>query len=199
MLIYSTDPESKLTIGSQAHMAFESGCKWIQLNMPQCSDAVQRKNYVDEVMRFCKGSDIILTIGNDSDLVMEPRVHGVHLDAASTPNAPVIRQQLGPHAIIGITSSSVCEIKELKLKADADYALLPLKSLEDAAKFIAELRAGSVTIPVVLRIESDTCVTNGLIHEILDSGANGLLYSSKSDNVGLEIQNILDATNSIKE
>ena len=185
MLIYSTDPESKLTIGSQAHMAFESGCKWIQLNMPQCSDAVQRKNYVDEVMRFCKGSDIILTIGNDSDLVMETRVHGVH--------------QLGPHAIIGITSSSVCEIKELKLKADADYALLPLKSLEDAAKFIAELRAGSVTIPVVLRIESDTCVTNGLIHEILDSGANGLLYSSKSDNVGLEIQNILDATNSIKE
>lgn len=198
MLIYTTSTNSTLSIEEQVRQAFDNGCGWIQLNLPAEFDAEQKHDCVDKVLSFCKGADMILTIGNDSDLVLQTRVHGVHLDAKSTLRAPEIRQQLGPHAIIGITSSSADEINEYRLKADVDYVELPLSCpIEEAARLSGELNEKGITLPLVFSVGDDIIVDADKVKSVFINGAKGLSYSSTDTCLGDRIQNILNIIDSI--
>lgn len=164
-------------------MVIEGGCRWVQLRMKEATDA-EVEAMAREITPLCQESGTILVIDDRVQVVMDTRVHGVHLGKDDMDPAEA-REFLGPHAIIGCTANTIDDIRRLAA-LDIDYIglgplrhtttkerLAPVLGLDGIRTIIAQARAEGITVPVV------AIGSVGLddVRSLLDAGANGLAVS----------------------
>ncbi|MCM1021483.1 MAG: thiamine phosphate synthase [Muribaculum sp.] len=181
MLIFVAKAKNKAETLLQIKEALDSGCRWIQLQLQPDDNGLYSKEIVEAVYDELKGLDVILTIENDLTLVKEKRVHGIHLDEFNTINAIDVRRELGPHAIIGVTTKSPDEIKRLYDFADIDY--VTVKNLTDNELQTITTRLTSMNVPVPVVVQ---CVGQPNLDKcsaIFGNGGRGIIMSVESSDV----------------
>ncbi len=122
---------------SEARRALADGAGW--LHMLSAAE-------LDAVIPLARQADAILTLESDHRRVLQTLIHGVILTAADTP-AAAVREELGPHAIIGCRVRSLFEILNLS-GLDVDLFVLDLPA-DQAAEIIALARAKGVAQRIV--------------------------------------------------
>ena len=181
MLIFNTDPTSAIEQTTQISAAINGGCGWIQLWLSDNDE--QNKSVAKSVIDICKQHDIILTIANDVKLVEDTKVHGIFLDQTHTPEAIEIRRQFGPHAIIGISSTSADEIKRLYNLADIDYVSIPeTHNKYNLQNLLSEMSEKRLTLPVVVSYSDVPDAEQ--INEALSLGVRGIAVSIPGADAG---------------
>lgn len=182
MLQFVTADSDRYSIPEQVQMAIEGGCRWIQLRIDGASDDDFR-NIAQEVIPLCRENEAFLLFDNRIDLSMQMGVHGVHLPVNGM-NPLVVRENLGPEAIIGCTAHTADDIIRLK-GYDVDYVDLgPIhgSSSEDKAQhltmpeikaIIEQVRKDDILLPVV----ACSGVTIEDIPALMESGVNGISMS----------------------
>lgn len=195
MLIFTTDPNSSIKLEEQVTEAIQAGCGWIQLRLPSDASPEEKENLAESVTGICRHYDMILTLENETDIVEKLKVHGIHLDESHTPQAIEIRRQLGPHAIIGVTSSSADSVKRLYDLADIDYALLPQSTgLKDSETVVSEIAKKNLNIPVVIATQIVPDIE--MCSAIFRSGVRGIMLDApvaQKENIGKNIAYALNA------
>lgn len=184
MLQFITNKSDKYSIAEEVQMAFEGGCRWIQLRMKDASDE-EVKEVALELIPMCQETDTFLIIDDRVNLVNELKVSGVHL--GKTDMDPLeAREILGPHAIIGVTANTADDIIKYKGK-DIDYIglgpyrhtdtkknLAPVLGLDGITDIVSQVRNEGMTIPIVAigGIVADD------IEPLMKTGINGIAVSS---------------------
>lgn len=183
MLQFITHPSERLSIPEQVRLAIEGGCRWIQLRMKEATDA-EVAEMAREITPICRETGTILVIDDRVDVVMETKVHGVHLGKTDMDPAKA-REFLGPHAIIGCTANTADEILDLA-RLDIDYIglgpfrftetkanLAPTLGLEGYREIIGKVRSAGCQLPIVAigGIQPDD------VAALLDAGVNGIAIS----------------------
>lgn len=179
MLIFNSDPTSAINQPAQIAAAINGGCGWIQLWLSGNDE--ENKTTAENVLEICKQHDIILTIANNAELVEHTKVHGIFLDETHTHEAIEIRRQFGPHAIIGISSTSADEIKRLYNLADVDYITIS-ETIDnnDVKRLLSEMSEKQLTLPVVISyIDAPTAEQ---INSMLSIGIRGIAISIPNAN-----------------
>ena len=173
MLQFIAERNERYSISEQVKMATDSGCAWVQLCLPDITDA-ETKELTDTVVPMCREAGIILTIEDNAELAQQLGLHGVHL-TNSEANARQMRQDLGAEAIIGINITSAQGVPTLA-KLDIDYVTVaPQLSAEQAAEIVNTVRAVGCDMPIVLTGEFD-CLD---IMTIRNAGVNGVATGRK--------------------
>ncbi len=166
MIQFYTTDSSRYPIFSQVSAAIAGGCRWINLCEDVASSRVLKET-LEEIIPICRDADAFLVVDDDVELVKESRVHGVRITKSDL-SAAQARQELGPHAIIGVAVSSPADVASLK-GVDVDYVTVDVASLAKIAPLAAAMQ-----IPVV--------ATGGVTLEncssLLSAGAQGLGLSS---------------------
>ncbi len=197
MLIFNTDPISQVDQTEQVAAAIKGGCGWIQLWLPD--DDEESRSIAENVLNKCKQHDIILTIANNVDLVEDTKVHGIFLDTQNTPKAMEIRRQFGPHAIIGISSTSADEIKRLYSLADIDFIVISgTLNPESVKKLMAELSDRNIKQPVVMSYTNVPSAEQ--IADALNMGIRGIAVSlpgAQAEQIEQTIRETLETLNTI--
>ena len=183
MLQFITHPSDKISIPEQVRLAIEGGCRWIQLRMKHATDE-EVAAMAREIIPLCKETGTILVIDDRVDVVMETKVHGVHLGKNDMDPAKA-REYLGPHAIIGCTANTAADILALA-RLDIDYIglgpfrftttkerLSPILGLEGYRTIIDEVRAAGCQLPIV----AIGGIEPGDVPALLDAGVNGIAMS----------------------
>ena len=155
MLQFITHPSSRFTIPEEVRLVLEGGCKWIQLRMKD-ADYDTMRAIAEEIIPLCKEHDAIMVIDDNVKLTEELRVHGVHLGKHDMPPAQA-REELGPHAIIGVTANTAADI-------------LGLDGYRD---IMSEIRSAGCELPVV----AIGGITLDDIEPLMDKGVNGVAMS----------------------
>lgn len=122
---------------AEAREALAAGTRWLHM----LSGAE-----LDAVIPPAREADAILTLESDHQRVLQTLIHGVILTASDTP-AAAVREQLGPHAIIGCRVASLFEILNLA-PLDVDLFVLDLPA-DQAAEIIRLARAKGVQQRIV--------------------------------------------------
>ncbi len=183
MLQFITHPSTRYSIEQQVELALQGGCKWIQLRMKDATDQ-EVADMARLITPMCRQAEAILVIDDRVEVVMETRVHGVHLGKNDMDPAQA-REYLGPHAIIGCTANTADDI--LRLAAlDIDYiglgpyrftttkqGLAPIIGLEGYQQIINQVRQAGCDIPIVAigGIEAAD------VDPLLQAGVNGVAMS----------------------
>lgn len=183
MLQYITHYSDRFSIPEQVRMVIEGGCRWVQLRMKDASDEEVAK-MAREITPICQETGTILIIDDRVEVVMETRVHGVHLGKNDMDPAQA-REYLGPHAIIGCTANTAADILALA-PLDIDYIglgplrhtetkrnLAPVIGLEGYGPIISEVRAKGAEQPIV----AIGSVEAGDVAPLLAQGVNGVAVS----------------------
>lgn len=169
MLQFITQPENRYSVPEQCQMVIEGGCQWIQLRTQPDSDTEMR-SLLPELVSLCKETETILVIENRPEIAEEYGLHGVHVTLGSGIDPVELREQLGPHAIIGAEVDKA-EVAVRLAGADIDYLTLPKDmSSEQRRSIIDALKENGKVIPVV--IENDFTVDN--VKKAIDEGAAGV-------------------------
>ena len=207
MLQFITNESARLPIPEQVRLAIEGGCRWIQLRMKHATDA-EVAEMAREITPICRDNDAILVIDDRVDVVMETKVHGVHLGKEDMEPAKA-REYLGPHAIIGCTANTAADILALA-PLDIDYIglgpfrftttkerLSPVIGAEGYRKIIAEVRAAGCELPIVAigGIEPSD------VPLLLETGVNGIAISGaivNSPDPAATVASILSSTTAVK-
>lgn len=184
MLQFITHPSERLTIPEQVRLAIEGGCRWIQLRMKDATDA-EVAEMARQITPLCRETGTILVIDDRVDVVMETKVHGVHLGKNDMDPARA-REFLGPHAIIGCTANTADDILDLA-RLDIDYIglgpfrftqtkknLSPVLGIEGYRDIISRVRAAGCQLPIV----AIGGIEPADVPALLDAGANGIAISS---------------------
>lgn len=98
-------------------MAIKAGIRWIRLS------GCIAESIVNELIPICQESDTILILDNDIKLVDKLRIHGVHLTQWTRGEVIATREELGPHAIVGLTCDNPSNFNELS-GLDIDYIVI---------------------------------------------------------------------------
>lgn len=172
-------------------MVLEGGCQWIQLTNPGAIDT----DSMNRIIEMCREAGAFLTFEHDVALCEKLRVHGVHL--APGDMAPLeARQQLGAHAVIGMSVTSAAEVIVLR-KADIDYVQVgPFGSRYDTEFYrtlVGEVRAADILTPVVATGDIPTAMVPGL----LAAGVNGFALSSTILNTEDPVRTVKDILNTL--
>ena len=114
MLQFATDDSSRHTVEEQVSLALNAGCRWIRVTGNPSEDAIR------SLIAPCQENDAILVLDNDIDLVDRLRIHGLHLTEWTRGSLIEARENLGPHAIIGVSCSDPALLGELA-GLDIDY------------------------------------------------------------------------------
>lgn len=147
MLQFIAQPNDQYSIPEQAQMAIEGGCQWIQLRVPDMSDAELRE-LASELVPLCKENMTILTIENHVDIAKELGIHGVHLRGENI-KPMAVRELLGPEAIIGV-EVALASTALMYVSADIDYVTFPPSVVpERIGENIEALRSAGFELPVV--------------------------------------------------
>lgn len=183
MLQFITNPSDRLTIEEQVKLAIQGGCRWIQLRMKDASDE-EVAEMARKITPLCKETGTILVIDDRVEVVMQTKVHGVHLGKNDMDPAKA-REYLGPHAIIGCTANTADDILALA-RLDIDYIglgpfrftttkanLSPVIGLEGYRDIISTIRAKGCELPVV----AIGGITPEDIPALLETGVNGVAVS----------------------
>lgn len=165
-------------------MAIEGGCRWIQLRMKDATDA-EVAEMARQITPLCRETGTILVIDDRVDVVMETKVHGVHLGKNDMDPARA-REILGPHAIIGCTANTADNILDLA-HLDIDYIglgpfrftqtkknLSPVLGIEGYRDIISRVRTAGCQLPIV----AIGGIEPADVPALLDAGANGIAISS---------------------
>lgn len=142
MLQVIIEEHDKYTPAEQAQMALEGGCTWLVMRTINMDDAEIREQ-AREIVPLCREQGAILTFEGHPDIATELGVHGLLLHVSDQP--PLIRQQLGPEAILGAECNEVARVIDYD-KADIDYIAL---TCPNPSEVIAEARTADVLIPFV--------------------------------------------------
>ncbi|MBD5282629.1 MAG: thiamine phosphate synthase [Bacteroides sp.] len=183
MLQFITHPSDKISIPEQVRLAIEGGCRWIQLRMKDATDA-EVAAMAEEIIPLCRETGTILVIDDRVEVVMQTKVHGVHLGKNDMDPAKA-REYLGPHAIIGCTANTAADILALA-PLDIDYIglgpfrftqtkqnLSPVIGLEGYREIINEVRAAGCQLPIV----AIGGIEPADVPALLDAGVNGIAIS----------------------
>lgn len=147
-------------------MAVEGGARWLELNLPQADESYIRE-CLTEIIPLCQETGSFLTIRNNPQMARDMNIHGVHLDNGDSPGA--IREELGPEAIIGVTSSNPAAASAIAAM-DADYIALPNGTQPaQAAEYVSAVRGCDVKIPIVF-----TALGCPVPDNIMSTGVSGL-------------------------
>lgn len=155
-----------------------------------------------EIIPICRDNETILVIDDRVDVVMETKVHGVHLGKNDMEPAKA-REFLGPHAIIGCTANTSDEILALA-RLDIDYIglgpfrftttkekLAPTLGLEGYRRIVSEVRAAGCELPIV----AIGGITSDDVPALLETGVNGIAMSGAIINASdpaATVRSILD-------
>lgn len=173
MLQFIARINDKYSVAETAQMAIEGGCKWIELDLPGCSDEFVR-NTALELKNLCVETGTFLTIVDRPEVAREAGLHGVQLRGTRAAEAAAVREQLGAEAIIGIEAASAADILKVQ-NLDIDYATLPAGlPLERVAAIVADVRKAESRLPVVASGE----FSPEEAIEAIVAGASGVAVSS---------------------
>lgn len=173
MLQFIARINDKYSVAETAQMAIEGGCKWIELDLPGCSDEFVR-NTALELKNLCVETGTFLTIVDRPEVAREAGLHGVQLRGTRAAEAAAVREQLGAEAIIGIEAASAADILKVQ-NLDIDYATLPAGlPLERVAAIVADVRKAESRLPVVTSGE----FSPEEAIEAIVAGASGVAVSS---------------------
>ena len=183
MLQFSTPPSPRFSITEEVRLVLEGGCKWIQLRMKDASYDEMRATAL-EIIPLCKENDAIMVIDDNVRLTDELRVHGVHLGKNDMPPRQA-REELGPHAIIGVTANTAEDILAMR-GIDVDYvglgpfrftttksALSPVIGLDGYRDIMSAIRNAGSELPVV----AIGGITLDDIDPLMETGINGVAMS----------------------
>lgn len=162
MLQFVTTPTPRFTPREQITMALSAGVAWVQLKAPR--DILRAE--AEAIIPLCREKGTILIIADDTELVKELRVHGVHLSPDSAMTPAQAREELGPHAIIGFSASSADEIMAVA-GHDIDYVTVDQSILDRVAH---EANGRGNRMPIVA--SGDINLLNML--PLLHHGASGV-------------------------
>ncbi len=180
MLQFITNASDRYTIAEEVQMAAEGGCKWVQLRMKDASYDEMKATALD-IIPICRAHGIIMIINDNVELVKELRVHGVHLGKEDM-NPGQARECLGPHAIIGVTANTACDIMSM-CGVDVDYVglgpfrttttkkkLSPIIGIDGYRDIINEVTTAGNQLPIV----AVGGITLEDIDAIMSTGVNGV-------------------------
>ncbi|WP_305301874.1 thiamine phosphate synthase [Muribaculum intestinale] len=183
MLQFITHPSPRFSITEEVRLVLEGGCKWIQLRMKDASYDEMRATAL-EIIPICKENDAIMVIDDNVRLTDELRVHGVHLGKNDMPPRQA-REELGPHAIIGVTANNAEDILAMR-GIDVDYvglgpfrftttksALSPVIGLDGYRDIMSAIRNAGSELPVV----AIGGITLDDIVPLMETGINGVAMS----------------------
>ncbi|WP_289754495.1 thiamine phosphate synthase [Muribaculum intestinale] len=183
MLQFITHPSPRFSITEEVRLVLEGGCKWIQLRMKDASYDEMRATAL-EIIPLCKENDAIMVIDDNVRLTDELRVHGVHLGKNDMPPRQA-REELGPHAIIGVTANTAEDILAMR-GIDVDYvglgpfrftttksALSPVIGLDGYRDIMSVIRNAGSELPVV----AIGGITLDDIDPLMETGINGVAMS----------------------
>ncbi|WP_278745691.1 thiamine phosphate synthase [Muribaculum intestinale] len=183
MLQFITHPSPRFSITEEVRLVLEGGCKWIQLRMKDASYDEMRATAL-EIIPLCKENDAIMVIDDNVRLTDELRVHGVHLGKNDMPPRQA-REELGPHAIIGVTANTAEDILAMR-GIDVDYvglgpfrftttksALSPVIGLDGYRDIMSAIRNAGSELPVV----AIGGITLDGIVPLMETGINGVAMS----------------------
>lgn len=183
MLQFITNPSPRFSITEEVRLVLEGGCKWIQLRMKDASYDEMRATAL-EIIPLCKENDAIMVIDDNVRLTDELRVHGVHLGKNDMPPRQA-REELGPHAIIGVTANTAEDILAMR-GIDVDYvglgpfrftttksALSPVIGLDGYRDIMSAIRNAGSELPVV----AIGGITLDDIVPLMETGINGVAMS----------------------
>lgn len=183
MLQFITHPSPRFSITEEVWLVLEGGCKWIQLRMKDASYDEMRATAL-EIIPLCKENDAIMVIDDNVRLTDELRVHGVHLGKNDMPPRQA-REELGPHAIIGVTANTAEDILAMR-GIDVDYvglgpfrftttksALSPVIGLDGYRDIMSAIRNAGSELPVV----AIGGITLDDIDPLMETGINGVAMS----------------------
>lgn len=155
MLQYILTESDRFSVAELAQMAVEGGCQWISLSLPNLDDAELKQLIEPDVVEMCREAGVFLTVDNRPDLARELGLHGVRISqswlmshADSSPM--LLREELGPEAVIGIETADPGSVSAL-IPADIDFVTLPAGfTPEQRREFTSAVNAmPGVKMPVV--------------------------------------------------
>lgn len=187
-----TNKEATLHLINQI---LEGGCGWIDLDLGNEEETVY-KPIVEDIMEICRQHEAILTIQHDVELVDRLKVSGVHLFPGDI-SAVFAREQLGPHAIIGVEVGKIADLFTFA-KIDIDFASINVSYYQNnPQQCITELktlREAGIKLPIVAF--GDISVDNA--SEIINAGFNGIELYVSSNITSEYIESLQDALNHLK-
>ena len=156
-------------------MAIEGGCSWIQLRLAPNEDNDGLHGLLEELTELCQETSTFLVVENHPEIAERFRLHGVHIGIDSDIDPRELREQLGPHAVIGVEVNATDSILRLK-DADIDYVTIAgTTSKEKRAVIAAEAAVARNIIPIVFS-------GHFTVEELCDSlrqGASGVCIGSQ--------------------
>lgn len=173
MLQFITSKSDRYSIAEEAQMAIEGGCMWIQVSQ-SLPEGLSLKEAVAEIQPMCEENEVFLVVDSDVELAKEMRIHGVHLKKGDMKPAEA-REQLGPHAVIGVDVESSADILALKGQ-DIDYAVLDFDgegSIQRISEIVKEVKADGLEIHIVARGKMSAADMKAL----QEAGVNGFAVS----------------------
>ncbi|ANF98664.1 thiamine phosphate synthase [Paenibacillus bovis] len=109
-----------------------------------------------QLQSICRAQGVPFIVNDDLELALQLDADGVHIGQEDAP-AALIRQQLGPDKIVGVSAHSLAEAKQA-IADGADYLgigpVYPTRSKADAepvrgTAIIEQIRAAGITLPLV--------------------------------------------------
>jgi len=185
MLQYITNTASPISVIDQVAAVLEGGCRWIQINMKDASDA-EVSRVVDTIKPLCIKDEAFLILDDRLELAKELNVGGVYLTKSDiTPGKA--RAVLGPAAVVGKSANSFDDVKRV-FGIDIDYiGIGPFASadgnetssdktlgLEGIREICNDMKSHEINLAHVaiggIRLED--------VNPLLDAGCNGIAVSS---------------------
>ena len=159
------------SVAELAQMAVEAGCRWIRLRLPDADEAFVREQ-TGLIVPMCKEAGVMLSIDDRPDMAKSAGLHGVHLNDKKF-NPVAVREELGPEAVIGVTTGDVSVAAAMK-KADIDYVQLPDDFDDDRiAAFMVDFRELDDRYPIVAAGK----IAPGDVRSVLALGVSGVALS----------------------
>lgn len=131
MLQFATYESGGHTLKEQVEIAINAGCRWVRITGDNPDKTVE------ELIPLCRETETILVLDNNLKLVDRLRIHGLHLTDWTRGEVIAAREELGPHAILGVTCGDSSRMNELA-SLDVDYAVIPASSDVNPVEFYSE-------------------------------------------------------------
>ena len=145
--------------------------QWIRLTGKFSEDELR------PVTELSSEAGIILVLDDDVELVEKSRIHGVHLTDWDRGKVISVREELGPHAIVGVTCTDPGLLKDLN-GLDVDYTVFPLPSDRNPGEYYHEVIDSLSKIKTELHPVASGCFSSDELHVILSEGVQGIEAAS---------------------
>lgn len=195
MIQFITHSNNRYGYVDGARLAFEGGCRWVQLRMKEATET-EFMAAAAEIGRLCKEHGATFVIDDHVEWVEKTGADGVHLGKNDMP-IDEARKILGNDKIIGGTANTFEDVERL-YRQGANYIgcgpfrftttkknLSPVLGLEGYQHIVDQMKSHGINLPIVAIggiLESD-------IKSILATGVSGIAVSG----------GILNAENPVEE